>query len=42
MKKLVATAPRVAALVEYNDCEVSEDEVKIKVQFASPTWYRSS
>ncbi|MCD2221892.1 zinc-dependent alcohol dehydrogenase [Listeria monocytogenes] len=36
MKKLVATAPRVAALVEYNDREVLEDEVKIKVQFASP------
>ncbi|HBB5410600.1 TPA: alcohol dehydrogenase, partial [Listeria monocytogenes] len=31
MKKLVATAPRVAELVEYNDREVLEDEVKIKV-----------
>ncbi|MBC2034568.1 alcohol dehydrogenase, partial [Listeria booriae] len=36
MKKLVATAPRVAELVEYFDREVLEDEVKIKVQFASP------
>ncbi|HAA5012428.1 TPA_asm: alcohol dehydrogenase [Listeria monocytogenes] len=36
MKKLVATAPRVAELIEYNDREVLEDEVKIKVQFASP------
>ncbi|EAE3680023.1 zinc-binding alcohol dehydrogenase [Listeria monocytogenes] len=36
MKKLVATAPRVAELVEYHDREVLEDEVKIKVQFASP------
>lgn len=30
MKKLVATAPRVAELIEYNDREVLEDEVKLK------------
>lgn len=30
MKKLVATAPRVAELVEYHDREVVEDEVKLK------------
>lgn len=36
MKKLVATAPRVAELIEYKDSEISQNEVKIKVKFASP------
>lgn len=36
MKKLVATAPRVAALVEYDDRPVQANEVKIRVQFGAP------
>jgi threonine dehydrogenase-like Zn-dependent dehydrogenase len=36
MKKLVCTAPRVAALVEYEDREINSNEVRIKVEFASP------
>lgn len=36
MKKLVAVEPRVAALVEYEDRPVQPNEVKIKVEFASP------
>ncbi|WP_088043463.1 zinc-binding alcohol dehydrogenase [Bacillus sp. EAC] len=36
MKKLVAVEPRVAALVEYQDRPVQPNEVKIKVEFASP------
>ncbi|WP_239253796.1 zinc-dependent alcohol dehydrogenase [Listeria ilorinensis] len=36
MKKLVATAPRVAEFVEYQDRSIDTDEVKIKVAFASP------
>lgn len=36
MKKLVATAPRTAALVEYEDREILRNEVKIKVEFAAP------
>ncbi|MFB7138747.1 zinc-binding alcohol dehydrogenase [Gottfriedia sp. NPDC056225] len=36
MKKLVAVEPRVAALVEYEDRKVKPNEVKIKVEFASP------
>lgn len=36
MKKLVATAPRVAALVEYEDRAISANEVKIRVRFGAP------
>ncbi len=36
MKKLVATAPRVAALKEYEDRVIQSNEVKVKVEFASP------
>lgn len=32
MKKLVATAPRVAALVEYEDRAILANEVKIRVR----------
>ncbi len=34
MKKLVATAPRVAALVEYEDRAILANEVKIRVSSA--------
>ncbi len=36
MKKLVATAPRVAELKEYEDRPIQSNEVKVKVEFASP------
>jgi len=36
MKKLVATAPRTAELKEYEDRPIQPDEVKVKVEFASP------
>ena len=36
MKKLVATAPRVAALVEYEDRPVAVHEVKIRARFGAP------
>jgi threonine dehydrogenase-like Zn-dependent dehydrogenase len=36
MKKLVCTAPRIARLVEYEDQAVKRNEVKVKVEFASP------
>lgn len=36
MKKLVASAPRVAALVEYQDRPVAANEVKIQVAFGAP------
>ena len=36
MKKLVATAPRTAELVEYEDREIKANEVKVKVEFAAP------
>ncbi|SEO12425.1 zinc-binding alcohol dehydrogenase [Paenibacillus sp. OV219] len=36
MKKLVATAPRTAALVEYTDPVIKENEIKAEVIFASP------
>lgn len=36
MKKLIAAAPREAALVEYEDREIKPNEVKISVEFASP------
>ena len=36
MKKLVATEPRVAALVEYEDRAVSANEVKVRVKFGAP------
>ena len=36
MKKLVATAPRVAELKDYEDREIKSNEVKVKVEFASP------
>lgn len=36
MKKLVATAPRVAELKEYEDIPIKSNEVKVKVEFASP------
>lgn len=36
MKKLVATAPREAALVPYEDRTIFSNEVKVQVQFAAP------
>ena len=36
MKKLVATAPRVAALVEYEDRPVAAHEVKIRARYGAP------
>lgn len=36
MKKLVAAAPRVAAWKEYEDREIRDNEVKVKVEFAAP------
>jgi threonine dehydrogenase-like Zn-dependent dehydrogenase len=36
MKKLIAAAPREAALVEYEDREIKPNEIKISVEFASP------
>lgn len=36
MKKLVATAPGTAELVEYGDRAIQENEVRVKVEFASP------
>lgn len=36
MRKLVAIKPRVAALLDYADRAVESNEVKIKVEFASP------
>ena len=36
MKKLVASAPRVATLIEYEDRPVLANEVKIKVAFGAP------
>jgi threonine dehydrogenase-like Zn-dependent dehydrogenase len=36
MKKLVATAPRVAELIDYEDRIIETNEVKVKVEFASP------
>ena len=36
MKKLVATAPGVAEVIEYEDREIRENEVKVKVEFAAP------
>lgn len=36
MKKLVATEPRVAALVEYEDRAILANEVKIRVLFGAP------
>ncbi|WKZ92581.1 zinc-binding alcohol dehydrogenase [Chimaeribacter arupi] len=36
MKKLVAVAPRVAALVEYEDRPLQAHEVRIRVQFGAP------
>ena len=36
MKKLVATAPRVAKLAEYEDRAIQSDEVRVKVEFAAP------
>lgn len=35
MKKLVATAPRVAALVEYEERAILANEVKIRVRFGA-------
>ncbi|MCM8900432.1 zinc-binding alcohol dehydrogenase [Caldicoprobacter algeriensis] len=35
-RQLVAVAPRVAAIVEYEDREIMPNEVKVKVEFASP------
>jgi threonine dehydrogenase-like Zn-dependent dehydrogenase len=35
-KKLVAVAPGKAAFVDYEEAEVGPDQVKIKVQYASP------
>lgn len=36
MKKLVATAPREAKLVEYEDRPIASDEVKVKVEILQP------
>lgn len=36
MRKLVASAPRVAELKEYEDGAIKRDEVKVKVEFAAP------
>ncbi|MDF2473045.1 MAG: Alcohol dehydrogenase zinc-binding domain protein [Anaerocolumna sp.] len=36
MKKLVATAPRIAELKEYGDRPIEGNEVKVKVEFAAP------
>lgn len=36
MKKLVATAPRTAALVDYEDSAIKENEIKARVIFAAP------
>lgn len=36
MKKLVATAPRVAELVDYEDEKIKSSEIKAKVEFAAP------
>ncbi len=36
MKKLIAAAPRVAELVEYEDRPLAADEARIAVEFASP------
>lgn len=36
MKKLVATAPRTAELMDYMDREIHANEVKVKVEFAAP------
>jgi threonine dehydrogenase-like Zn-dependent dehydrogenase len=35
-KKLVAVAPRKAALVDYEEPVVGRDEIKVKVEYASP------
>lgn len=36
MKNLIASAPRVAALVEYEDRQVAANEVKINVRYGAP------
>ncbi|GLC82268.1 zinc-dependent alcohol dehydrogenase [Lacrimispora brassicae] len=36
MRKLVAAAPRVAALKEYEDRPINSNEVRVKVEFAAP------
>ena len=36
MKKLVATQPRVAELMDYEDRPVAAYEVKIRVKFGAP------
>jgi threonine dehydrogenase-like Zn-dependent dehydrogenase len=36
MKKLIAQAPRVAELIEYEDRSVQPNEAKIQVEFAAP------
>lgn len=36
MRKLVATAPRVAELRDYQERPIAMDEVRVKVEFASP------
>lgn len=36
MKKLIATQPRVAALVEYEDRAILANEVKIRVLYGAP------
>jgi threonine dehydrogenase-like Zn-dependent dehydrogenase len=35
-KKLVAVAPRQAALVDYEDATLGRTEVKVRVEYASP------
>ena len=34
--QLIATAPRIAQILEYSDREIQPDEVKVKVEFAAP------
>ena len=36
MKKLVAAAPRVAELKDYEDRPIQSNEVRVKVEFAAP------
>ena len=36
MRALIATAPRKAELLDYEDREIADNEVKVKVEFASP------
>jgi hypothetical protein len=35
-KQLVAVAPRKAALVDYEDPEIGRNQIRVKVEYASP------